>query len=138
MSSVAEKTEQAAVSPKKAVESNAIEDTVSATASSAVAVVRYMECVEGGSDKFYEVTQTGDKVVTRYGRCGATGARAEKAFASVEEATKFADKTCTGKLKKGYHIAVPGRVAGSFNKRKADESMASSERAEEENGRIAN
>jgi predicted DNA-binding WGR domain protein len=68
----------------------------------------FLTCTEGGSDKFYEIQQTGTSVTTRYGKTGADGVSATKSYASVAEAIKFVEKTLNEKLKKGYSEASTG------------------------------
>jgi predicted DNA-binding WGR domain protein len=65
----------------------------------------YLECVEGGSSKFYELSVRGTVVVSRYGRIGAAGQTSEKAFDSEEKARLFYQRTLSEKLLKGYQQA---------------------------------
>lgn len=71
--------------------------------------VNYLECTEGGSRKFYELTLSGDQVTIRYGKIGTNGVVSEKAFdGDFDAAAKFAAKTVAEKEKKGYvHVAGP-------------------------------
>lgn len=69
--------------------------------------VRYLECTEGSSRKFYEITRVGDKVTIRYGRLGTDGISSEKTFAGDDAAAvKFVDKTVHEKEKKGYTLCA--------------------------------
>eukprot|EP01032_Pedospumella_encystans_P027068 gene27068-30601_t len=71
--------------------------------------VNYLECTEGGSRKFYELTLSGDQVTIRYGKIGTSGVVSEKDFGGdMDAASKFAAKTVGEKEKKGYvHVARP-------------------------------
>jgi len=66
----------------------------------------YLECVEGNSSKFYELTRDGTKVTTSYGRIGAKGTTSTKDYKTEEAAEKFFEKTLEEKLNKGYERAV--------------------------------
>lgn len=79
-------------------------------------MIRYMECKEGNSDKFYEVKVAGLKVTTRYGRCGTKGIVATKSFKTAAMAKSFADKTYREKLKKGYKVVKSSGVAVVLDK----------------------
>lgn len=77
--------------------------TSSAGAASIASETKYLECVEGTSSKFYEITRNGDTVTIRYGRIGTDGSTSDKDFGgSVPEAVKFMTKTVAEKVKKGY------------------------------------
>jgi predicted DNA-binding WGR domain protein len=65
----------------------------------------YLECVEGGSSKFYEITLSGTEVNSRYGKIGTSGQTTSKSFDTVEKAKAFYDKTLKEKMSKGYHQA---------------------------------
>lgn len=72
----------------------------------------YLECVEKGSSKFYEIIRTGDKVSIRYGRISTDGVQSDKEFSGdVAAAVKFVEKTVAEKVKKGYKQAEAA-VAG--------------------------
>ena len=63
---------------------------------------RRFEFVEGGSDKFWELTINGSQVTVCFGRNGTVGQRESKTFADAAAAQKHADKKIGEKLKKGY------------------------------------
>jgi cell wall assembly regulator SMI1/predicted DNA-binding WGR domain protein len=63
---------------------------------------RYFEFVEGTSSKFWEIWVDGTKVMTRYGRIGASGQTTEKDEGAVDKAKKLHDKLIVEKTKKGY------------------------------------
>jgi predicted DNA-binding WGR domain protein len=65
----------------------------------------YLECVEGGSSKFYEITLSGTEVNSRYGKIGTSGQTTSKSFDTVEKAKAFYDKTLKEKSSKGYEQA---------------------------------
>lgn len=73
-----------------------------AAAPSTSSVVAYLECQEGSSDKFYELSQAGSEVTIRYGRRGTPGVTQVKSFGEAAEADKFVSKTVAEKRKKGY------------------------------------
>ncbi len=73
-------------------------------------MARRLECQEGGSDKFWEVSVEGDEVVTRWGRVGTAGQTQRKALGSPAAAQAEADKQAQGKLKKGYHEVSAGEA----------------------------
>jgi DNA ligase-1 len=66
---------------------------------------RYFEFIEGNSSKFWEVSQSGNSMTTRWGRIGTAGQSKTKAFAD-EQAAKAAmaalieDKTDEGYIEK--------------------------------------
>jgi predicted DNA-binding WGR domain protein len=69
----------------------------------------YLECVEGNSSKFYEMTLEGTEVSTAYGKIGSAGVKATKDYGTEAAAKKFFDKTLEEKIKKGYSIAKQGK-----------------------------
>jgi predicted DNA-binding WGR domain protein len=81
----------------------------------------YLECVEGKSNKFYEISHHGTEVETRYGACGKDGTRGSKSFGSVTEAQKFFDKTVAEKVKKGYKHVGGKAAATEGEEAEADE-----------------
>ena len=56
----------------------------------------------GASNKFWEVTVSGDSLTARWGRIGTSGQTKEKTFASNKEAQVDADKQFKKKVSKGY------------------------------------
>lgn len=63
---------------------------------------RYFEFSEGTSNKFWEVWVEGTKVLTRYGKIGASGQTTVKDEGSPAGAQKLHDKLVGEKTKKGY------------------------------------
>ena len=63
---------------------------------------RRFEFVEGGSSKFWEVSQSGCDMTTRWGKIGAAGQSKTKPFASPEAAAKEVAKLIGQKTKEGY------------------------------------
>ena len=83
---------------------------------------RYFEFSEGTSNKFWEVWVEGTKVLTRYGKIGASGQTTVKDEGSPAGAQKLHDKLVGEKTKKGYEekgggaapapaAAAPAKVA---------------------------
>lgn len=64
--------------------------------------MKYLEFISDSSSKFWEVTVTGKKMVTRYGKVGTDGQTIVKEFSSKQEAEAAADKASAEKIKKGY------------------------------------
>jgi predicted DNA-binding WGR domain protein/cell wall assembly regulator SMI1 len=58
--------------------------------------------IEGGSNKFWEITVTGARMDVRFGRVGTAGTVKEKRFKTAEEAQREAAKLVAEKTKKGY------------------------------------
>lgn len=67
---------------------------------------RRFEFVAGSSDKFWEVTVSGNEVLVRFGRNGTNGQSSAKTFADDAAAKKHADKLIIEKTGKGY-VEVP-------------------------------
>ncbi|MCU0701725.1 MAG: DKNYY domain-containing protein [Myxococcaceae bacterium] len=63
---------------------------------------RYFEFSEGSSNKFWEVSLQGTRVVTRYGRIGAPGQTTVKNEGSAEGAKKLYERLLREKTGKGY------------------------------------
>jgi predicted DNA-binding WGR domain protein len=63
---------------------------------------RYFEFSEGTSNKFWEITMTGNAVKTRYGKIGTPGQQTLKEFGDKAAAQKEYDKLVHEKTKKGY------------------------------------
>ncbi len=63
---------------------------------------RYFEFSEGASNKFWEVWVDGGKVLTRYGKIGASGQTTVKDEGSADAAQKLHDKLVREKTGKGY------------------------------------
>ncbi len=62
----------------------------------------YLEYKDEKSNKFWEITITGNTHTVRYGKIGSEGQSKTKEFASEEEAEKDAEKLVSSKKKKGY------------------------------------
>ena len=63
---------------------------------------RRFEFVGGGSDKFWEVSVSGNDVLVRFGRNGTDGQSSTKTFADNTAAEKHAEKAIREKVGKGY------------------------------------
>ncbi|WP_426751224.1 WGR domain-containing protein [Myxococcus sp. Y35] len=70
-------------------------------------MARY-EFKEGSSNKFWEITLSGNTFTTRWGRIGTDGQEKTQTFASPAEAEKEHDKLVREKEKKGYVLAGKG------------------------------
>lgn len=65
-------------------------------------VLHFLHFKEKSSDKFYELSISGTRVTSRYGRNGTQGATVFKDFANVDEALEFVAVTLAEKVRKGY------------------------------------
>jgi DNA ligase-1 len=63
---------------------------------------RYFEFTEGTSNKFWEVSQTGNAMTTRWGRIGTAGQSKTKTFADESAASTAAAKLIEEKTGEGY------------------------------------
>ena len=93
---------------------------------------RYFEFSEGTSNKFWEVWVEGTKVLTRYGKIGASGQTTIKDEGSPAGAQKLHDKLVGEKTKKGYQekggsggAAAPAPAAAAPAAKKAAAPAAS-------------
>jgi cell wall assembly regulator SMI1/predicted DNA-binding WGR domain protein len=68
---------------------------------------RYFEFTEEGSSKFWEVSQEGVEMTTRYGKIGTKGQSTTKSFDSPEKAALATDKIIAKKVKEGYIEKTP-------------------------------
>mmetsp|Transcript_30415 Transcript_30415/g.72910 ORF Transcript_30415/g.72910 Transcript_30415/m.72910 type:complete len:553 (-) Transcript_30415:25-1683(-) len=66
------------------------------------AAVTRLECNEGGSSKFWQITVNGSTTDITFGKIGTDGQTQTKDHGSPAAAQKFADKQVEGKKKKGY------------------------------------
>ncbi len=73
-----------------------------ATSGGAADKPRYFEFVEGKSSKFWEVSQSGSEMTTRWGRIGTTGQSKTKPFADAAAAAKQVAKLIAEKTGEGY------------------------------------
>lgn len=64
--------------------------------------MKYLEFISDKSGKFWEVSVTGKKMITRYGKLGTDGQTIVKEFSSKLEAEAAAEKASAEKVKKGY------------------------------------
>jgi predicted DNA-binding WGR domain protein len=67
-----------------------------------IATKRRFEFVSGRSNKFWEVTVSGNEVLVHFGRNGTNGQSSRKSFADKTAAEKYADKLIQAKVAKGY------------------------------------
>jgi DNA ligase-1 len=72
------------------------------TPSSASVKPRYFECIDGTSNKFWEISQSGNTVTTRWGRIGSAGQSKTKDFADEISAVSAASKLIEEKTDEGY------------------------------------
>ncbi|MFO0968606.1 MAG: DNA ligase [Gemmataceae bacterium] len=63
---------------------------------------RYFEYVEGTSSKFWEVSQSGADMTTRWGRIGSAGQSKTKTFADEAAAARQVEKLIAEKVEEGY------------------------------------
>jgi DNA ligase 1 len=63
---------------------------------------RYFEFVQGTSSKFWEVSQAGNALTTRWGRIGSTGQSKTKTFGDEKQAALAAAKLIEEKTGEGY------------------------------------
>jgi len=70
--------------------------------SAAPAKPRYFEFVQGTSSKFWEVSQSGNSMTTRWGRIGSSGQSKTKTFADETSAASAVAKLIKEKTDEGY------------------------------------
>ncbi len=63
---------------------------------------RYFEYIEGASNKFWEVSQSGNAMTTRWGRIGSSGQSKTKTFADEPSAASAVAKLIEEKTSEGY------------------------------------
>lgn len=63
---------------------------------------RYFEYVQGNSSKFWEVSQEGNAMTTRWGRIGSNGQTKTKTFADTNSAASAVAKLMADKTSEGY------------------------------------
>lgn len=63
---------------------------------------RYFEFVQGSSNKFWEVSQNGNAMTTRWGRIGSTGQTKTKTFGDEQSAAKAMADLIETKIGEGY------------------------------------
>lgn len=84
--------------PARVTTANAGSSSQAASASAP----RYFEFVEGASSKFWEVSQAGNEMTTRWGRIGASGQTKTKAFADERAADAAVTRLIEEKTGEGY------------------------------------
>ena len=67
-----------------------------------VTEVRYFECIDGKSSKFWEIRIAGATITTRHGKIGAKGQETVKSFDDASAAADFMEKQIAQKTAKGY------------------------------------
>ena len=75
---------------------------VSSAPSAAGAKHRHFEFVDGKSSKFWEVSQSGCEMTTRWGRIGTAGQSKTKSFADPAAAQNQTSKLIEEKTRNGY------------------------------------
>jgi DNA ligase-1 len=88
-----------------AAPSPAAAPVVITTAAPASRPARYFEFVSGTSNKFWEVSQTGNNLTTRWGRIGSTGQSKTKTFADAQATVDALAKLIGEKTDEGYKEA---------------------------------
>jgi len=63
---------------------------------------RYFEFIDDASNKFWEVSQSGNSMTTRWGRIGSTGQSKTKTFADEQSAANAVTKLIQAKTDEGY------------------------------------
>ena len=63
---------------------------------------RYFEFVQGTSSKFWEVSQTANAMMTRWGRIGSNGQSKTKTFVDEKSAASAVAKLIEEKTSEGY------------------------------------
>jgi predicted DNA-binding WGR domain protein len=101
--------DEAPAPKKKAAAKPAAKPAKAEKPAKAASGARYFEFVEGTSNKFWEITMTGNAVKTRYGKIGTAGQQTLKEFDNAAAAKKEYDKLIHEKTKKGY---VEGGAGG--------------------------
>jgi predicted DNA-binding WGR domain protein len=101
--------EEEATPPAKPAAKKAAAAPAAKPAAPAKAGARYFEFSEGSSNKFWEISLSGNDLKTRYGKIGTPGQQTLKEFGDVGAAKKEYDKLIHEKTKKGY---VEGSAGG--------------------------
>lgn len=79
------------------------DETVEKTAGTTDATnSRYFEFAEGNSSKFWEITQTDNRHIVRFGRIGTSGQTRSKTFDDAQAARRDVERLIREKVKKGY------------------------------------
>lgn len=85
--------------PRRSLASTPVQISSSAVAAGAP---RYFEFVEGGSSKFWEVSQSGKDLTTRWGRIGSNGQSKTKPYPDEQAAAAGLAKLVSEKTGEGY------------------------------------
>ncbi|MCA9685762.1 MAG: serine hydrolase, partial [Myxococcales bacterium] len=90
------------------------------------ASMRRFEFKDGKSNKFWEITLSGDSFTTTYGKIGTAGQSTSKSFADAAKAKAAYDKAVAEKTKKGYALVDDkgGGKSGGKSAAKADDKPA--------------
>jgi DNA ligase 1 len=75
---------------------------VTAASTAPAAPSRYFEYAQGTSNKFWEVSQSGNNMTTRWGRIGSAGQSKTKTFADEQAAANATANLIKEKTDKGY------------------------------------
>jgi predicted DNA-binding WGR domain protein len=68
----------------------------------AVSKPRYFEFVQGASNKFWEISQAGNTMTTRWGRIGSSGQSKSKSFVDEQSAASAVAALIEDKTAEGY------------------------------------
>ncbi|HEX9254594.1 MAG TPA: WGR domain-containing protein [Candidatus Angelobacter sp.] len=85
-----------------AEEKNTVEPPPVPTSVSTPGAVRHFEFVGGSSQKYWEISLSGNSFTVRFGRIGTVGQSQTKTFADEARAKREADHLIAEKLRKGY------------------------------------
>jgi predicted DNA-binding WGR domain protein len=72
------------------------------SAATSPASARYFEFTDDSSNKFWEISQSGNSLTTRWGRIGSTGQNKTKTFADDKAAANAVAKLIQQKTDEGY------------------------------------
>jgi len=72
------------------------------SAATSGAGARYFELTDDSSNKFWEISQSGNALTTRWGRIGSTGQNKTKTFADEKAAANAVAKLIQQKTDEGY------------------------------------
>gem|GEM_PF-323096 len=89
----------------------------------------YYEYVDGKSSKFWEISKSGTKVTTRYGRIGSDGQSTTKDYGTAAKAKAAYDKLIDQKTGKGYEAAKKSGAKKKATTKKAVKKTATKKTA---------
>jgi DNA ligase-1 len=92
----------AAIQSAKPAPTKPVGPAVVASGASAGTAARYFEFVQGSSNKFWEVSQSGNTMTTRWGRIGSAGQSKTKTFADDQAAADAVARLVDEKTAEGY------------------------------------